>query len=277
MKKHPESMRDMKTAARILPPVLIAHRGAMAEAPENTQAAFDIALLRKADGIEFDVRLTADNVPVIFHDDDLLRITGRTGRVSDLNYKTLQVYDYGGSFAEAYAGAGLMRLEEALHLYSGRAILMIELKTGVESDNNFLKRRRLLAETVTQMIAATVPAARYEYIHVLSFDCEALSIAHAAAPGLKYMLNLDPIPSKEFLSKEVKPSIYYGFGMHFDEMEKLLVKRCHDAGKTIMTYSCNTKWQVAKALDDGADYVLTDDPAAVQSHFSKLARRFRHV
>ena len=277
MKKHPESMRDMKTAARILPPVLIAHRGAMAEAPENTQAAFDIALLRKADGIEFDVRLTADNVPVIFHDDDLLRITGRSGRVSDLNYKTLQVYDYGGSFSEAYAGAGLMRLEDALQLYSGRAILMIELKTGVTSDNSFKKRRRLLAETVIQLIVSMVPAARYDEIHVLSFDCEALSIAHAAGPGLKYMLNLDPSLSGDGLSQVMQPGIYYGFGVGFDEMDKLLVKRSHDAGKTVMTYACNTKWQISKALDDGADYILTDDPAAVQCHFSKLAGRYRHI
>ena len=55
-------------------PWLIAHRGAMAEAPENVEAAFDLAFCRGVDGIEFDVQLSADHVPVIFHDDSLERI-----------------------------------------------------------------------------------------------------------------------------------------------------------------------------------------------------------
>ena len=65
------------------PCLTIAHRGASAEFPENTMAAFIAALSRKprADGLECDVRLSADGVPVVFHDDETRRLTGRPGSI----------------------------------------------------------------------------------------------------------------------------------------------------------------------------------------------------
>ncbi|MCA9516048.1 MAG: glycerophosphodiester phosphodiesterase [Myxococcales bacterium] len=66
-------------------PALIAHRGASADAPENTLAAFRRALDDGADGVEMDVRLTRDGVPVVFHDDDLARLTGAAGPIEQLD------------------------------------------------------------------------------------------------------------------------------------------------------------------------------------------------
>ena len=65
------------------PCLTIAHRGASAEFPENTMAAFIAALSREpsADGLECDVRLSADGVPVVFHDDDTRRLTGQSGSI----------------------------------------------------------------------------------------------------------------------------------------------------------------------------------------------------
>ena len=71
-------------------PLIIGHRGASAEAPENTLAAFDLALAQKADGFEFDVRLSADGVPVIIHDDTVDRTTNGTGRVADMTLAELK-------------------------------------------------------------------------------------------------------------------------------------------------------------------------------------------
>ena len=65
-------------------PLIIGHRGASAVAPENTLAAFREAVAVGADGIEFDVRLTRDGVPVVIHDRDLRRTGGLPHRIADV-------------------------------------------------------------------------------------------------------------------------------------------------------------------------------------------------
>lgn len=78
--------------------VVIAHRGASAEAPENTLPAFETAVRHGADSIELDVRLTADGAPVVIHDDILDRTTDRTGPVAALTLAELRAVDAGWSF-----------------------------------------------------------------------------------------------------------------------------------------------------------------------------------
>ena len=69
-------------------PLIIAHRGASAIAPENTLAAFRQAISDGAEGIEFDVRLANDGVPVVFHDARLNRVSKNDGRVIDFTSAT---------------------------------------------------------------------------------------------------------------------------------------------------------------------------------------------
>lgn len=85
-------------------PLVIAHRGAADEVPENTLPAFEMAIQRGADGIEFDVRLTADGVPVVIHDARLERTTSGFGLVGDLPLKALRKLDAGAWFNRRYPG-----------------------------------------------------------------------------------------------------------------------------------------------------------------------------
>ena len=71
-------------------PLIIGHRGASADAPENTLAAFVLALEQNADGIEFDVQLCADGAPVVMHDDTVDRTCDGVGRVADLTLAALR-------------------------------------------------------------------------------------------------------------------------------------------------------------------------------------------
>jgi len=82
-------------------PLIIGHRGASAVAPENTMAAFREAIAAGCDGIEFDVRLTRDGVPVIIHDSTLRRTAGLAARVADLTWAELEQVDVGSWFARA--------------------------------------------------------------------------------------------------------------------------------------------------------------------------------
>src|SRR5215204_7777086 len=80
--------------------LIIGHRGASTVAPENTMAAFREALAVGADGIEFDVRLTSDGVPVVIHDSTLRRTGGLPHRVADLSWAEISKIDVGSWFAQ---------------------------------------------------------------------------------------------------------------------------------------------------------------------------------
>src|SRR5580704_12278143 len=86
-----------------LPPV-IGHRGAAAQAPENTLAGFRAARALGCAWVEFDVRLTVDGVPVVCHDDKLDRTSNGRGRISKLPLAAIRMLDAGSWFGPAFAG-----------------------------------------------------------------------------------------------------------------------------------------------------------------------------
>jgi glycerophosphoryl diester phosphodiesterase len=106
----------------------IAHRGANTVAPENTLAAFEKAAEAGADGIELDVRLCADGVPVVIHDATVDGTTDGSGRVAEMTLAQLRQLDAGAWFDPAFAGEPLPTLAETLVGVGKRLLLNIELK-----------------------------------------------------------------------------------------------------------------------------------------------------
>ena len=84
-------------------PLVIAHRGASGLAPENTIAAFQLALAMGAEGIELDIHLSADGHPVVIHDTRINRTTSGIGRVQHFTVTELQKFDAGSWFARRLA------------------------------------------------------------------------------------------------------------------------------------------------------------------------------
>lgn len=110
----------------------IAHRGANAEAPENTMAAFRKAVEIGADGLEFDLQLSRDNVPVVIHDEKLERTTNATGLVKDYTLDELRALDAGRWFSSEFAGETIPTLEEVFEEFAQSKMLFnIELKSGI--------------------------------------------------------------------------------------------------------------------------------------------------
>lgn len=108
---------------------LIAHRGYSSEFPENTMPAFEGALDVGVDYIETDVQMTKDGRLVLFHDNDLLRITGVEGVISDKTYAELSMMDAGAWFDSAYEGVHIPTLEELLILLrDSECKIYLELK-----------------------------------------------------------------------------------------------------------------------------------------------------
>lgn len=130
----------------------IAHRGASSYAPENTVAAYDLALEMGARHIELDVHLTTDGQVVVIHDDLLDRTTDGTGPVADCTLADLKALDAGAWFGPAFAGARIPTLGEVLEWYGRRAHLHIEIKgrtPGLVPATLALIRKRELSEHVT--------------------------------------------------------------------------------------------------------------------------------
>lgn len=141
-------------------PWVLGHRGASAHAPENTLAAFELAFREGADGIELDVTLSADGVPVVIHDDFLDRTTGGFGRVWEHGISELKSLDAGSWFGPAFRGEKIPTLAEALDLARGRGIVNVEIKSGRGAPAG-------LAKAVMRTLSTM---AEPEWIVVSSFD-----------------------------------------------------------------------------------------------------------
>ena len=110
----------------------IAHRGFSSRYPENTLLAFTQALALGCDGAEFDVQLSCDNVPVVFHDESLLRITGDDLLVKDLTLRELKTLDVSYKFRGQCPVQRIPTLEEYFALVRKKDFLsIIELKTAI--------------------------------------------------------------------------------------------------------------------------------------------------
>jgi len=120
------------------PPLILAHRGASAYAPENTIAAFLLARELGADGIELDVQLTQDKIPIVIHDDTVERTTDSKGRVSELTIAQIAQLDAGSWKTEDYRGEPIPTLAQVFDALADwldpnarphPALINVELKT----------------------------------------------------------------------------------------------------------------------------------------------------
>lgn len=169
-----------------VPPV-IGHRGAAAHAPENTLASFRAAAGLGCRMVEFDVRLSADGVPVVFHDDRLERTTDGAGPVGAFPLAALRRLDAGAWFAPAFAGEPVPTLAEVLALCAGLGLAVnIEIKPdpGLEAAT---ARAALAVATGIWPPGAPPPL-------VSSFRADALAAAAAAAPAWPRGLLVERLP-----------------------------------------------------------------------------------
>jgi glycerophosphoryl diester phosphodiesterase len=110
--------------------IVIAHRGFSSKAPENTIAAFDLAVEQGFTNIELDVQLTADNNLVVIHDDLVDRTTNNKGLVRSFKLDELQAFDAGSWFDTQFANEQIPTLQAVLERYAGKIHLHLELKSN---------------------------------------------------------------------------------------------------------------------------------------------------
>jgi glycerophosphoryl diester phosphodiesterase len=109
-------------------PFIWAHRGASCCGPENTLAAFTAAVEGGADGLELDIHLSRDGIPIVIHDETLERTTDGYGPVAGMTLQQLQCLDAGSWFSAEFCGEPIPVLEDVLKTFAGRLRLNLELK-----------------------------------------------------------------------------------------------------------------------------------------------------
>jgi glycerophosphoryl diester phosphodiesterase len=230
-------------------PELIAHRGNSSAAPENTLAAFRAALDSGAEGVEFDVQLSRDGVPVVIHDENLERTTSGRGQVSERTLEELKRLDAGAWFAPEHADARIPTLEEVLRVLRDSALAIhIELKTGELPYPG-------LVDIVVKMVRYLELTQRVRFS---SFNHHTLLQAARLAPEIPRA----PL----FYAHLIEPWRYaqaHGFqAVHVERHSCTpdLVRGCREAGLPLRVYTVNAEADFRALAAMGVDAVFTDRP-----------------
>ncbi|MBV9354252.1 MAG: glycerophosphodiester phosphodiesterase [Chloroflexi bacterium] len=247
-------MGRLRLRARNGQPLVIAHRGASGERPENTLAAFDRAADLGAPWVELDVQLTRDDQPVVVHDPTLDRTTDGRGRVRDHTFAELERLDAGRWFASAYAGERIPTLAAVLAWARRRGIRVdVEIKNGP-----------IFYEGIVERVLATITATgTADQVLVTSFDHHA--IAHlrqldaTIATGLLYAARpLDPVDlARRAGADVVLPQCAYVVA---DD-----IRAVHAANLGFATWATSDPALLARLANLGVDAVATDHPTRGQS------------
>ena len=243
-------------------PLIIAHRGASSHAPENTVAAIAAAVDAGADGVEFDVRLSSDGVPVVFHDADLTRIGGRHERICDLTADDLANVDVGKWFAAKEGNSSfkgetiptLGKVMEFLDGFGGR--IYIELKA---EDENYQD----LAAGVADVIRGS---AAFESVVVKSFRLGLFSQIKALLPGVRTAGLFGPQILTYLRRKRYIVALAGEFGadelsLHTSLAGRKLCKLAGEVGMPVTIWTADNERWITRSREREIHALITNDPA----------------
>lgn len=238
--------------------LIIAHRGASAEAPENTLAAFRRALEIGVDAVELDVHLTSDGEPVVIHDPVLDRTTDGRGLVRDQALASLRRLDAGRWFGERFAGERVPTLAEALDLLRSVRVI-VEVKNGP-----------IYYPGIAARLAAEVRAAAHPSVTASSFDHPVLVELKAEAARLGIALDTAVL----FVGRPVSPlglALEAGADAlhpHWAYLTPGLVGLAHASGLRVETWTVDDPSHMAHVAGVGPDGVMSNYPDRLREFLS---------
>lgn len=239
---------------------IIAHRGASAYAPENTLAAFQLAVEHGVESIELDVRLTKDGIPVICHDARINRTSNGKGFIHKMTLEELKTYDFGSWFSPTFQGERIPTLEEVFTLLKGEQIdINIEIKQGP-----------MIQAGVEQAVIDTTKKFGFtDRILVSSFDHVAVKRTKELCSDIKvgFLLYAQLINPFDYL--EQSGVSLFSIHINYYYVTADLLEQAHARGMKVYAYTLDNTKTGKKLENMGLDGVITNKTLAfAQSRFA---------
>lgn len=229
-------------------PLMIGHRGAAGEAPENTIASFLLAVEQGCDMIELDVHLSADGRLVVIHDETLERTTDRTGRIREMTVAEILEADAGIRFSERFRWERVPLLEEVYDAVPPHVQINVEVKNGYDGAiepvlDAFLAEGDRLPRTV-----------------VSSFDHKLLARMKNNNSGLRIGLLYAGKLIDHAGYAAIMGCPVYSLHPHFHSIDAEDVARAKAAGLAVYPYTPNSEADMKSMIDLGVSGIITDFP-----------------
>lgn len=248
--------------------LIIAHRGASGNAPENTLASVRLALEQKADMIEIDVFLSKDDQIVVMHDQKVDRTTNGQGYIENLTLKEVKQLDAGSWFAKTFKGEKIPTLPEVLHVVEGKAKLLIEIK----------KSGREIAQKVATLIHQQKASS---WCVIQSFDPLVIENLNAMKSTIeKHQLVIGNLPlllPYHYNKRLSSGNIYqYRTVQSINPMylftTKKVVDKIHQQKQKVVVWTVNQSQDMERLLKMGVDGLITNYPAKARKIRQQLIR-----
>ena len=245
-------------------PTIIAHRGASAHAPENTLAAFELAVRQHADAIELDTKLSSDGHVVVIHDQTVDRTTLGSGKVKVLPLAALRQLDAGSHFDIAFKGEPIPTLGEVFEAVGQKILINIEL--GILTP---------LVNPLPDKIAEIVQRHKLSrQVLFSSFNPISLLRIHRLVPEAPIALLSKPGQvgawARGFLGRLLIP--YDILEPSVGDTTATLVEFAHRAKRRIFVYTVNRAEEMQRLFTWGVDGIFTDDPLLARRILSTSER-----
>ena len=237
-------------------PVVIAHRGASTDAPENTIAAFELALEQGADGIELDVHLSRDDHLVVIHDFTVERTTDGAGPVRAHTVRELKRLDAGGWHHRRFRGQRVQTLHVVLERFRGRTRFWVELKGGAALYPG-IEDRVASALEIYDVVDRTL---------VQSFDHEALGRIRAASPQIRLGALVEQAPVDGAL---LRPGVVDAICPDVHVLTEPGLRKIREAGLACYVWTVNEPAQVDRLVGWGVSGVITDRPGTLRARLGR--------
>jgi glycerophosphoryl diester phosphodiesterase len=233
-------------------PLVLGHRGASGEAPENTLAAFSLALAQGADGVELDAQRCASGEVVVIHDASLQRTTGFAAPLTHAAYAVVRTLDAGSWKAERFRGERVPLLSDVLEAFP--RLVNVELKCDAIDDGG-----------LTGEVVRVVRAAKAEdRVLLSSFNVACLWRARLLAPGIPRALLFESGQRWPLRSGLLAPVL----GAQAMHPEHVLatpghVSRWRRRGYAVGCWTVDDPQLAARLHQSGVGVVITNWPARI--------------
>lgn len=239
--------------------MIVAHRGASGDAPENTLPAFNLAWEQGADAVEGDFRLTKDGRIVCIHDKDTKKISNTKLIVADATLAELRTLDVGGRCGEAFRGTVIPTIAEVFLTVPEHKSIYIEIKCGPE----------IIAPLLKEIEKSGLAA---EQVVVISFSTEVIRALKEKAPQYKALwiskvkknLSGKTTPSPETVLATLKQIRADGFSSNKNAVDEVFVRRIKEEGYEYHVWTVD-KARTARRLSEwGIDSITTNVPGLLR-------------